>query len=80
MEITRDDHPTMHSIVERTERALAAFVGAALKRDEGIAKLVTRNADVHESEALQRLNGERLIAATIANNEKIVVEPIAGSR
>jgi hypothetical protein len=80
MEITRDDHSTMHSIVERTERARAAFVGVALKGDEGIAKLVMGNTDDDKSGALQGLNGERFIAAATANSEKIVVGPIAGSR
>ena len=42
MEIALDDHSAMQSIVESTERTRAAFVAAALKGDEGIAKLVTQ--------------------------------------
>jgi hypothetical protein len=51
MEITRDHHSTMHGIVERTKCGRAVFVAAALKGDEGITKLVTRNTDVHKFEA-----------------------------
>jgi hypothetical protein len=51
MKITRDDDSTMHGIVQSTKRARTAFVGVALKEDNGIAKLVTRNTNVHESEA-----------------------------